>query len=70
LAHGAGAPVEVITQVQAALKRASAEPTVKERLLALGGEPASSTPQEYATLIRSETEKFAKIVKDANIKAD
>jgi len=66
----AGAPAEVITQVQAALKRASAEPAVKERLLALGGEPASSTPQEYATLIRSETEKFAKIVKDANIKAD
>jgi tripartite-type tricarboxylate transporter receptor subunit TctC len=66
----AGAPTEVITQVQAALKRASAEPAVKERLLALGGEPASSTPQEYASLIRSETEKFAKIVKDANIKAD
>jgi tripartite-type tricarboxylate transporter receptor subunit TctC len=66
----AGAPAEVITQVQAALKRASAEPAVKERLLALGGEPASSTPQEYAALIRSETEKFAKIVKDANIKAD
>jgi tripartite-type tricarboxylate transporter receptor subunit TctC len=66
----AGAPPEIITQVQAAIKRASAEPAVKERLLALGGDPASSTPQEYAALIRSETEKFSKIVQDANIKAD
>jgi tripartite-type tricarboxylate transporter receptor subunit TctC len=66
----AGAPAEVIAQVNAALKRASGEASVKERLIALGGEPASSTPQEYAALIRSETEKFAKIVQDANIKAD
>jgi hypothetical protein len=43
---------------------------VRERLIALGGEPASSTPQEYGALIRSETEKFARIVRDANIKAD
>lgn len=66
----AGAPPEVIAQVGAALKRAAGEPVVKERLLALGGDPASSTPQEYAALIKSETEKFAKVVKDANIKAD
>jgi tripartite-type tricarboxylate transporter receptor subunit TctC len=66
----AGAPAEVVAQVNAALKRASAEPAVKERLMALGGEPASSTPEEYASLIRSETEKFAKLVKDAGIKAD
>jgi tripartite-type tricarboxylate transporter receptor subunit TctC len=66
----AGSPPEVIAQVQAALKRASGEPAVKERLLALGGEPTSSTPEDYANLIRSETEKFSKIVKDANIKAD
>jgi tripartite-type tricarboxylate transporter receptor subunit TctC len=66
----AGAPPEVIAQVGAALKRAASEPAVKERLLALGGDPANSTPQEYAALIKSETEKFAKVVKDANIKAE
>jgi tripartite-type tricarboxylate transporter receptor subunit TctC len=66
----AGAPSGVIAQVGAALKRAAEEPAVKERLLALGGDPANSTPQEYAALIKSETEKFAKVVKDANIKAE
>jgi tripartite-type tricarboxylate transporter receptor subunit TctC len=66
----AGSPPEAIAQVHAALKRAASEQAVKDRILALGGDPASSTPQEYAAYIRSETEKFAKIVKDANIKAD
>ena len=66
----AGAPPEIVSRINSDLKRAAAEPSVKERLIALGGEPATSTPEEYAALIRSETEKFAKIVKDANIKAD
>jgi tripartite-type tricarboxylate transporter receptor subunit TctC len=66
----AGSPPEVIAQVGAALKRAAGEPAVKERLLALGGDPASSSPQEYAALIQSETEKFGRIVKDANIKVE
>jgi tripartite-type tricarboxylate transporter receptor subunit TctC len=66
----AGAPAEVIAQVNAALKRASGEAAVKERLMALGGEPAASTPEQYTALIRSETEKFSKVVTDANIKAD
>jgi tripartite-type tricarboxylate transporter receptor subunit TctC len=66
----AGAPADVIARINADLKRASGEPSVKERLLALGGEPTSSTAEEYAALIRSETEKFSKIVKDAQIKAD
>jgi tripartite-type tricarboxylate transporter receptor subunit TctC len=65
-----GAPAEVITHVNAALRRASGEAAVKERLMALGGEAASSTPEDYAALIRSETEKFSKVVADANIKAD
>ena len=65
-----GAPAEVITHVNAVLRRASGEAAVKERLMALGGEAASSTPEDYAALIRSETEKFSKVVTDANIKAD
>lgn len=66
----AGVPANVIGTIQAALKRASGDTALKERLVALGGDPVSSTPDEYTALIRSETEKFAKIVKDANIKAD
>ena len=66
----AGAPAEVIAAVNTALKRASTESSVKDRLLGLGGDPTSSTAAEYTALIKSETVKFGKIVKDANIKAD
>jgi tripartite-type tricarboxylate transporter receptor subunit TctC len=69
LATGGTRP-EIISQINSALKRASAEPAVAERLLALGGEPTTSTPEEYSALIRSEVEKFRTIVRDANIKAD
>jgi len=66
----AGAPADVIARIEASIKRVAGDAGVKDRLITLGGEPASSTPEEYTALIRSETEKFAKIVKDANIKAD
>jgi tripartite-type tricarboxylate transporter receptor subunit TctC len=65
-----GTRQEIVSQINGALKRASVESAVADRLLALGGEPTSSTPEEYAALIRSETEKFRKVVRDANIKAD
>lgn len=66
----AGAPADVIARIQASIKQVAGDAGVKDRLITLGGEPASSTPEEYTALIRSETEKFARIVKDANIKAD
>ena len=65
-----GAPADVIKTVQAAIVRAANDPGVKARLVALGGDPVSSTPEEYVALIRSESAKFGKIIKDANIKYD
>jgi len=66
----AGTSTEIISQIQTALQRASREPFVKDRILGLGGEPTSSSPQEYAQVIRDDIEKFSKIVKDQNIKSD
>ncbi|MEI6469925.1 MAG: tripartite tricarboxylate transporter substrate binding protein [Betaproteobacteria bacterium] len=66
----AGTSTEIISQIQTALQRASREPFVKDRILGLGGEPTSSSPQEYAQVIRDDIEKFSKIVKEQNIKSD
>lgn len=66
----AGTPPEIIGTIQAAIRRAADDPGLKARLVGLGGDPVSSTPEEYVALIRSETAKFAKIIKDANIKYD
>ncbi len=45
-------------------------PGMKERLTAQGMEVAGSTPEEFARLIKSETEKWAKVIKAAGIKPE
>ena len=45
-------------------------PEVVERLSAQGAEPVGSTPEEFAAYIRSETVKWAKVVRDSGAKAE
>jgi tripartite-type tricarboxylate transporter receptor subunit TctC len=47
-----------------------AEPDVKARLTELGGEPLVSSPQAFGAMIAAETEKWAKVVKFADIKVE
>jgi tripartite-type tricarboxylate transporter receptor subunit TctC len=46
-----------------------AMPDVRARLSALGFEPIGSTPKQFAERIRSEIDKWAKVVRAAGIKA-
>ena len=46
------------------------DPEVQARLAALGIVPMPATPSEFDTFIAAETEKWAKVVRAANIKAD
>jgi tripartite-type tricarboxylate transporter receptor subunit TctC len=66
----AGTPPDVIRTMHAAIVRAGNDAAVRTRLLALGGDPVTSTPDEYVSLIRSESAKFGKVIRDANIKYD
>ena len=43
---------------------------VKERLPTLGFEPIGSTPEEFDAQIKMEVDRWAKIVRDANIKSE
>ena len=65
-----GVPREIITRLNAETVRALAIPEVRERLLASGNEPISSTPEELGAFIRDEIEKWAKVIKVAGVKAD
>jgi tripartite-type tricarboxylate transporter receptor subunit TctC len=42
----------------------------RERYLALGLEPVSSTPEEMAAAMRREQERYATIIRNANIKIE
>jgi tripartite-type tricarboxylate transporter receptor subunit TctC len=64
----AGTPIEAINKLNEEFKQIAALPEIRERLAGLGLAAQSSTPQQFADHLRSETEKIARIVKDANIK--
>jgi tripartite-type tricarboxylate transporter receptor subunit TctC len=67
----AGTPEPVLARLRAAVATALAAPDVKERLNAAGGlEPFASTPEAFAELIRSDYEKYGRIVKQVGIKLD
>ena len=65
----AGTSGEIITHLNREIAKSMALPNVEDRLVALGFEPVASTPEEFATQIKIELEKWAKVIRAANIKA-
>jgi len=63
----AGTPGEIIDVLHRALVTIMAAPDFQERLAALGFEPVANTPAEFAAWIRTEADKWAKVIRDANI---
>ena len=65
-----GTPAEIIEKLNRATSAALADPNAKLRLAGLGAEPMSMTPAEFGKLMLDETEKWAKVIRAANIKLD
>jgi tripartite-type tricarboxylate transporter receptor subunit TctC len=65
-----GTPPAVVAKLNAEIHKALADPEVKERLAALGAEVSPTTPQELAALVRTEHERYGKLIREANIKAN
>jgi len=63
----AGTPRAVINRLNAELVKVMAMPDVKERLVNLGADPLSTTPQEFAAHIAREKDKWAGVVKTSGI---
>jgi tripartite-type tricarboxylate transporter receptor subunit TctC len=63
-------PAAITARLQAAIADVLAKPDVQARLAALGFEGIGSTPDDFARYIDSEMAKYAKIIHDANIKAE
>ncbi len=63
-----GTPVEIINRLNAELVRIVRDPTVLERLSGDGVAGTGSTPQEAAAYIKSESQKWGKVLRDAGIK--
>lgn len=64
----AGTPREIVALVQTTASRALAQPDLQKRLAADGAEPVGSVPEAFGAHIRSETEKWSKLVKAAGVR--
>lgn len=65
-----GTPAAIVEKLKTEIHKALAAPDVKERLASLGAEVAPTSPQELAELVRSEHERYGKLIREANIKAN
>lgn len=66
----AGVPKPVIPKLNRASVAALAVPAVREKLLQQGVDPESSTPDRFETLLRTEIERWGKIIKAAAIRPE
>jgi tripartite-type tricarboxylate transporter receptor subunit TctC len=65
-----GTPADIIGKLNTAANSCLAEPKMKARFAEVGGVAIGGTPGEYGKLIADETEKWGKVVKAANLKAE
>jgi tripartite-type tricarboxylate transporter receptor subunit TctC len=63
-------PKAVIERINAEVVRILAQPDVKQRLIAIGADPRSSTPEELARFMKTDTERLRKIIQSAGLKAE
>ena len=62
-------PAEIVDKLNKEINAALANATIKARLADLGGVPMPMSPTEFGKLI-AETEKWGKVIRAANIKAE
>jgi tripartite-type tricarboxylate transporter receptor subunit TctC len=65
-----GTPADIIDKLNKEVNAALADPLIQRRIAELGGVPIIATPAEFGTLIKDETEKWAKVVKFSGAKVD
>jgi len=65
-----GTPVEIINQLNREINAALGEPPLRDKLLEMGGQILTGTPEEIRKLVVDETDKWAKVVKFSGAKVE
>jgi tripartite-type tricarboxylate transporter receptor subunit TctC len=65
-----GTPREVVQRLSSEIQKIMASDELKERFVALGMDPVSSTPEEMSAFMRREQGRYGDIIRNANIKVE
>jgi tripartite-type tricarboxylate transporter receptor subunit TctC len=63
-----GTPADIVKTLNGAINEAIASPEVKQRFEQLNIDTRATTPEEFAAFVKDQTERWSKVVKEANIK--
>jgi tripartite-type tricarboxylate transporter receptor subunit TctC len=66
----AGTPRELVNTLSEAIRKAVSTPEVAARFRELGLEPAGTTPEQFAEVVKRDHDRWGKLIRDNNIKAD
>lgn len=65
-----GLPADLVKLLNTTLNKALQEPGLREIILSQGNEVGGGTPEQFAALIKAETPRWAKVVRDAKIEPE
>ena len=66
----AATPADIRNRLHAEVVKILRAPDMREKFLAMGAEAVGSTQEQFGAFIKSETAKWGKVIRDANIKAE
>jgi tripartite-type tricarboxylate transporter receptor subunit TctC len=66
----AGMPKDLVQRLNDETNKALADPAVRARMDSIGVEIIQATPQQFATVLRSDAERYGKIIRDLDIKSE
>jgi tripartite-type tricarboxylate transporter receptor subunit TctC len=64
----AGTPAEIIARLNAEFGKSLGDPKIRESMLKTANQPIGGTPDQFGTLFRNDSEKYARLAKDLGIK--
>ncbi len=66
----AGLPAELAARIQRDIVRVINQPETRDRLIGMGVDLIGNSPEEFGAFLRAEIPRYAKVIKDAGIKAE
>ena len=66
----AGLPPAALAKLSEVMMKGTQAPDMRDALIAQGAEPAGGTPRQFAAFIKTETAKYARVIRQAGVRAD